>query len=253
MSDKTKQKKSAKESFIEFVKTIVVAGAIAIVIRTFVFEAFHVPTPSLVPSVLVGDYLFVSKSTYGYSRYSFPFSIKLFEGRIMGDTKPKQGEIAVFRLPNQPDIFYVKRVIGTPGDQIQMIQGVLHVNGKPVELRQIEDYIDTDENGITANIPQYIETLPNGVKHKIVMRKPFGTSRWDNTEIYEVPAGHYFMMGDNRQNSLDSRDSDRLGFVPEIFFVGKAQYIFFSTDAKLWQVWRWLSGIRYSRLGMKVT
>ena len=251
-NSKTTVAQTLKSRVLEFTKTIVIAGSIALIIRTFLFEIFYIPTPSLVPSGLVGDYLFVSKSSYGFSQHSFPFSMKFFEGRIMDTVKPKQGDIAVFRVPHDPGTFYVKRVIGTAGDQIQMVQGILHVNGKPVELRQIEDYIDKDRDGNVRNVAQYIETLPNGVQHKIIMSKQFGVSKWDNTEIFEVPKGHYFMMGDNRQNSWDSRDPDHLGFIPEVFMVGKAHRIFFSTEAKLWQVWRWFTAVRYERIGMKV-
>lgn len=240
-----------QEGVKEFVKSIAVALAIVMTIRTFAFEFFHVPTPSLVPTVLVGDFLFVPKFSYGYSKHSFPFSLPLFEGRIFYDTKPKRGDIAVFRLPKDPGTFYVKRVIGEPGDEVQMIQGRLHINGKELALRPIEDFTYEDNAGETpVSVPQFMETLPEGMEHKIIQINP--GSRWDNTEAYHVPAGHYFMMGDNRQGSWDSRDLDHLGYVPEEYFVGRAVRIVFSTKARIWQVWRWLFDIRYERIGQKV-
>jgi signal peptidase I len=232
----------------ETIKVIVQALLIALVVRTLLFQPFNIPSGSLVPTLLVGDYLFVSKYSYGYSRHSMPFSPPLFHGRIWS-SEPKRGDIAVFKLPKDNSTDYIKRVIGLPGDRIQVVGGVLQINGVPVKRERIDDYETTDERGRTTRVPQYLETLPNGVTHWIVERDG-DRGYWDNTNVYTVPAGYFFMMGDNRDNSTDSRDEASVGFVPFENFVGRAEIIFFSIDedSSLWEVWKWPTSIRWNRL-----
>src|SRR5262245_49606175 len=188
--------------FWEIVKTLIWAGVIAVVIRTFAYEPFNIPSSSMVPTLLVGDYLFVSKTAYGYSKYSFPGGLVPVEGRIW-EGAPTRGEVVVFRPPGEPDVDFIKRVIGLPGDRIQVRGGILHINDQPVERQRIEDYVDPDRPE-TDPVPQYLETLPGGVTH-LIIESQGDSSRTDNTPTYVVPDGHYFMMGDNRDGSNDSR------------------------------------------------
>jgi signal peptidase I len=201
----------------------------------------------MVPTLLVGDYLFVSKFSYGYSRYSLPFGLPLFSGRIFFYS-PERGDVVVFKLPTDNSTDYIKRVIGLPGDRIQMKNGILNLNGQPVPRRRIEDYLYQEGNGVVIPLAQYIETLPNGVQHRIIEMGDNGPL--DNTQEYVVPPGDYFMMGDNRDNSQDSRVLSAVGYVPAENLIGKAQFIFFSTNgsARLWEIWNWPFAIRYGRL-----
>src|SRR5262245_27087593 len=235
-----------KDSWLEVVKTIVYALIIAGLIRSFLFQPFNIPSGSMEATLLVGDYLFVSKWTYGYSRYSFPFGLIPFDGRFLVMSDPQRGDIVVFKFPPDNSTDYIKRLIGLPGDRIQMRDGVLYINEQAVPKERIEDYVE-DIGGQPRNIPRYRETLPNGVSYEVLDREPEGNL--DNTQVYVVPEGHYFMMGDNRDNSLDSRVD--VGYVPFQNFVGKAQIIFFSTNgtARLWEVWKWPWAIRYYRVG----
>ncbi len=244
----TEKMKSLREiAWAENIKTISFALLIALVIRTFFFQPFNIPSGSMIPTLLIGDYLFVSKYSYGYSRHSFPFSPGLFDGRIMG-SEPERGDIAVFKTPADNRTDFIKRVIGLPGDEIQMRDSILYINGVAVPRERIENFIERDAFGGIREIPQYRETLPNGVSYTTLDRVPNAVS--DNTGVYRVPAGHYFMMGDNRDNSSDSRVPSAVGYVPLENFVGKAQVIFFSTDgsARLWAFWNWFSATRWERL-----
>jgi signal peptidase I len=201
-----------------------------------------------VPTLLVGDYLFVSKYSYGYSKHSIPFSPPVMSGRIWG-SDPTRGDIAVFKLPSDNSTDYIKRVIGLPGDRVQMIEGVLHINGTPVTRRRVEDFQTTDAYGRPVNVPQYMETLPNGVSHRVIERDG-DNGYWDNTYVYTVPPGKFFMMGDNRDNSTDSRDESSVGFVPFENLVGRAEIIFFSIDERssAWRIWEWPATVRWSRI-----
>ena len=234
--------------WVESAKTIIYAVLIAVVVRSFVVEPFNIPSGSMIPSLLVGDYLFVSKYSYGYSRFSILGSFNLFPGRLLAK-EPERGDVAVFRKPKENQIDYIKRVIGLPGDRIQMINGILNINGVSVERERIADFVDKDRDGIIVRAPQYIETLPNGKKHKII-EYDGDIGPVDNTQEYVVPPGHYFMMGDNRDNSQDSRFLNQVGYVPFENFIGRAEFLFFSVDgsANWWQVWNWPFAIRYSRL-----
>src|SRR4051795_1039098 len=219
---------------------------IALVIRTFLFQPFNIPSGSMKATLLVGDYLFVSKYSYGYSHYSLPFSPPLFSGRIFG-REPKRGDVLVFRLPRDDSTDYIKRVIGLPGDEIQMISGVLHINGQPIKRERIEDFTD-DEGGRPTNVRRWRETLPNGVSYTSLDMVDNGY--YDNTQVYHVPPGHFFMMGDNRDNSTDSRVLAQVGYVPFENIVGRAEIIFFSIrdGEHAWALWRWPWAVRWSRL-----
>jgi signal peptidase I len=196
---------------------------------------------------LVGDYLFVSKFSYGYSRFSLPFGPPVFSGRLFFRS-PERGDVVVFKLPTDNSTDYIKRVIGLPGDHIQMKNGILFINGQPVPRRRIQDYLYQEGPGMTIPLAQYIETLPNGVQHRIIEMGDNGPL--DNTQEYVVPPGDYFMMGDNRDNSTDSRVLSQVGYVPGENIIGKAQIIFFSIrdDTHAWEVWRWPWSVRLDRL-----
>jgi len=249
LNSKTEQK---QEGLWETVKIVIQALLIALVVRTFFFQPFNIPTGSLIPTLLIGDYLFVSKYSYGYSRHSFPFSAVPISGRIFG-AEPKRGDVAVFKLPKDNSTDYIKRVIGLPGDKIQVLQGVLHINGVPVKEEKIgEEPIDLGA-GYRGRAVAYWETLPGGTRHQIHKLND-GRGLFNNTNVFEVPAGHFFMMGDNRDNSTDSRDLQSVGYVPWENFVGRAEIIFFSIDERssAWQVWNWPWALRVDRLFTKI-
>lgn len=236
-----------KESFSDNVKTLIWAALIALVIRSFLFHPFNIPSSSMKPTLLIGDFLFVSKFSYGYSRHSLPFSPPVMNGRT-SSTEPERGDVVVFKLPADNRTDFIKRVIGLPGDTIEMRQGVVWLNGTPLQRQPAGVFDEAQPDGTVKKLPRYLETLPNGRQYYTLDEVANG--RLDNTGIYRVPAEHYFMMGDNRDNSADSRVSSYVGYVPRENSVGPAQILFFSfdDDTRWWQVWRWPGAIRYSRL-----
>jgi signal peptidase I len=253
-SHKVAAKRKASGGVLETVKTVVYAVLIALAVRTVAYEPFNIPSGSMIPTLLVGDYLFVSKFSYGYSRYSLPFGLPLFSGRIhlpFSDL-PERGDVTVFKLPRDPSTDYIKRIVGLPGDHIQMRHGELYINEQLVPRRP-DPACRSNEAGIPLAMQQgYRESLPrrpgeSPVEHCII--KVGNSGMLDNTQVYEVPPGHYFGMGDNRDNSQDSRTLE-VGYIPAENLVGKAQFLFFSTDgsARWWEVWRWPFAVRYRRL-----
>ncbi|MBQ8558064.1 MAG: signal peptidase I [Alphaproteobacteria bacterium] len=245
-------KPKKKKSFWGEVIGILIAILIALGIRSFVFEPYNIPSGSMFPTLLVGDYLVITKHDYGYSRYSFPFSLPIIpDGKRVFPKTPKQGDVVIFRMT--PDmnpqiatpIDYIKRVIALPGDTVQMLNGVLYINDKPVQ-RRFAGYkkMKTQHRG-EQTYTQYTETLPNGFYHdiwEITDHAPL-----DNTPKVTVPAGHVFMMGDNRDDSLDSR---YFGPVSMDKLEGKARLIFYSTNGNgnFWEFWRWNEFIRKNRV-----
>lgn len=231
-------------------RTLIYALLIALAVRTFLFEPFNIPSGSMKPTLLVGDYLFVSKFAYGYSSFSFPLGLPLFDGRIFGRL-PERGDVAVFKLPSDNKTDYIKRIVGLPGDRIQVQGGRLYVNGEPVGLRPVGEFID-DADGRPMRAMVLDETLPGGVTHRIMEMSD--NAVLDNTKVFEVPPGHVFAMGDNRDNSLDSR-VEHVGFVPLENLIGRAEILFFSVNgkARLWELWNWPFAIRYDRLFRPIT
>ncbi|WP_455474496.1 signal peptidase I [Bartonella sp. B30(2025)] len=238
-------KKEEKNGILEFIFVLIQALFLAAVIRTLFFQPFSIPSGSMRPTLLIGDYLFVSKYAYGYSRFSIPFSPPIFSGRIWA-SQPKRGDVVVFRLPSNPDIDYIKRVVGLPGDRIQVRQGVLYINDEAVPRRFMGKINDPDITESTDPVDVYRETMSNGVSYDTLDLGFF--PKIDDTKVFEVPLGHYFMMGDNRDNSDDSRLG--VGYVPEENLIGRASLIFFSISngSSAWQIWRWPFDVRWRRI-----
>src|SRR5690348_10445455 len=237
--------KPSTDSWVETGKTIVYALLIALVIRTFLFQPFYIPSGSMENTLLVGDYLFLEKFAYGYSRFSFPFGEYLPFPHVPIGKGPHRGDVVVFKMPNKnsPDYMkdFIKRLIGLPGDRIQMVNGQVYLNGRAVPKVRASDYVEDDPYGGVTHVPRFKETLPSGKSYYVLDRIPDGPS--DNTPVYVVPRGYYFMMGDNRDNSDDSRAE--VGFVPAENIEGKAVFIFFSNDGNLWEVWKWPWTVRF--------
>jgi signal peptidase I len=248
-TEEEKKENKKEGGWAETLRTIIYALLIAFFVRTLAYQPFNIPSGSMIPTLLVGDYLFVSKFSYGYSRFALPLGLGFFSGRIFGST-PERGDIAVFRQPPTNRDDFIKRIVGVPGDRIQMIDGVFHLNGKPVEKRRIEDIVVRDRRGRTRRIAQYVETLPNGPVYTV--RESLGdTGPVDNTREFVVPVGQFFAMGDNRDDSNDSRN---WGFVPAENLVGRAEILFFSTDGTAgWlQPWLWPTATRFTRIFNRV-
>jgi len=205
---------------------LLVAALLALLVgfRSFAFQPFSVPSTSMEPTLVLGDNFFVSKYSYGYSHYSLPFSPPLFPGRIL-TADPQLGDVVVFRTPKDDRVDYVKRVAGLPGDRVQMIDGMLNINGRPVKQERIEDFLQADDFGNTTPVKRWRETLPNGVSYETLQL--MDNSFYSHTNVYEVPPGHFFALGDNRDNSLDS-SAPEIGYVPLDNLVGRAEIIFLS-------------------------
>ncbi|MDX1949187.1 MAG: signal peptidase I [Rickettsiales bacterium] len=223
---------------------IIVCVILPILFRTFIYSPRHIPSSSMKPTLLIGDYIFISKFSYGYSKFDLPFgyAIDYFDGRIF-DKEPKRGDIIVFRPSTQPDTDYIKRLVGLPGDIIQMKDGKLIINGETLPIKRVEDFYDEKEGGLVSQIKQYQETLPNGVTYYILDEIDGGPA--DNTDFFVVPEGKYFFMGDNRDNSADSRIA--IGFVPKENLIGRAEVVFFSNEAPLIKLWEWIVSFRENR------
>ena len=246
----TDYKSKVKGSFSELFKTLMIAGSIAIIFRSIFFEPFNIPSGSMIPTLLVGDYLFVSKYSYGYSKYSFPFGVVPIDDRIL-DENPKRGDVIVFRKPGDESIDYIKRLIGLPGDTVQVRNGILLVNNK--EAKRLKTNMGKMKNifGQEKVFIEYKEKFENTNFHKII--ESSDSDPYDNTIEFIVPENNFFFMGDNRDNSRDSRTSE-VGFVPKKNLIGKAQIIFFShnSEASFYEFWKWHKSIRFSRIGKAI-
>ena len=265
-------KEKKEENFFVFLIKLV---AIVLIFRSFIFSPFNIPSESMLPGLENGDYLLASKWSYGFSRYSLPLSAPLIPGRILV-SPPQRGDVVIFKAPPLNDTDYIKRVIGLPGDQIQMIDGVLHINGQAIpKVRVADAVIPVSENtkchqavfevaapggGHACQYPRFRETLPNGVSYYVldmgnVAYQADPSIDPDNTDVYIVPNGYFFAMGDNRDNSMDSRFPAKpgggIGMVPQENLVGKAAVMMFSTDgsAEWIKPWTWFSAVRPHRIG----
>ena len=198
---------------------------LALLVRTFLFQPFSLPSGSMQPTLLVGDNIFASKYAYGYTRYSFPFSPPLFSGRILGSA-PARGDVAVFRLPKDVTTDYVKRVVGLPGDRIQMREGQLYINDVAVKREPLADFVGDACGNAAGPVKRWRETLPNGATYETLDCVPQGF--YDNTSVYTVPSGHFFMLGDNRDNSTDSRVISAVGYIPLENMIGRVEMVYFS-------------------------
>jgi signal peptidase I len=239
-------KKAQKSELRDTIVVIVEALIIAVLFRTFLYQPFSIPTASMQSTLMIGDYFISSKFTWGYGKYSFPIPLP-FNGRFLAFAEPQQGDIAVFRNEITGED-YIKRVIGMPGDTIQMREGRLYINDVMAEREEIGTAEDTDSDMRTVPVTVYKETLPSGVTHTI--QEASDQQQLDNTAEYVVPAGHYFMMGDNRDRSADSRVLSQVGYVPLGNFIGKAEARFFSIKDNIppWQLWEWPANVRWDRM-----
>ncbi|MDC6465701.1 signal peptidase I [Pelagibacteraceae bacterium] len=240
-----------RNKIIENIKTITYALIIAIIIRSFFFQPFYIPSSSMEPNLLIGDRLFVSKYTYGYSRHSLPFSPKIYNNRILY-SQPERGDVIVFKTPEDNRTDFIKRLIGLPGDVVQIVNSDLHINGMKIKREKVENLIKINCGKENVEREFYEETLPNKKKYLAVYKK---VGSWQNTDKFLVPKDHFFFMGDNRDCSRDSRFLTSVGFVNKENIVGKARIIFLSNDknkGSLFKFWKWHKSIRYERFFKKI-
>ncbi|WP_366656397.1 signal peptidase I [Fodinicurvata sp. EGI_FJ10296] len=229
----------------DVIKTVVYAVLIALAVRTLAYEPFNIPSGSMIPTLLEGDYLFVSKFSYGYSYHTIAFGYPLFNGRIFG-SDPERGDVAVFKLPSDPSVDYIKRIVGLPGDTVQVRDGSLYINDELIERTEVGQYELRDRFGRVESVTEYSEQLGD---HSYSVLERTRNHFLDNTQVFEVPEDHYFAMGDNRDSSQDSRVLNAVGFIPEENLVGRAEFLWFSLDdARFWEIWRWPTAIRFDRL-----
>ena len=241
--------KVKKNSFFGNLRSILIAIFIALVIRSFIFEPFNIPSGSMKPNLLVGDFIFVSKYSYGFSKHSLPFSIPLIPGKIFSKI-PERGDVVVFKTPENNRTDYIKRVIGLPGDKIEIKNGIIFINGSEILRKKLNDFIDTDNKTSNKRVRMYNEYFFN---KEINILDITDNGIADNTQLFNVPENHFFVMGDNRDNSQDSRFISTVGFIPYENLVGKAQFIFFSLEnARFLQIWKWPNSIRYERIFQKI-
>ena len=236
---------------IENIKTIFYALIIALIIRSFFIQPFYIPSSSMEPTMLIGDRLFVTKYSYGYSKHSFPFSPPIFKGRLFASI-PKSGDVVVFKTPSDNRTDYIKRLIGLPGDRIQFINGDLYLNNNQIFKSRISKSDTIYCGKETIDVNTFEEKLTNGISHKTVYLKKYS---YQNSDIFIVPKKHYFFLGDNRDCSKDSRYLTSVGFVHEDNLVGKAQFIFFSSDYRIGSLisfWKWHKTMRFDRFFKKI-
>ena len=234
------------DTLLENLKTLIYAVLIAVVIRSLLFQPFYIPSSSMEPTLLVGDRIFVSKYSYGYSKHSFPFSPPIYNKRFMSK-KPNYGDLVVFKTPSDNRTDYIKRLIGLPGDTIQFINGEITINNISIPRKIINKKYEIRCGSSNLNVNAYEEMLPNGVKYVAVYNKD-GTLK--NTDKYIVPKNHYFFLGDNRDCSKDSRFLNSVGYVKHLNFVGEAKIIFFSNDSmngSVLKFWNWKNSLRLNR------
>ena len=237
------------ESLFSNLKSVFLAIFIAILIRSFFFEPFNIPSGSMKPNLLVGDFIFVSKWSYGYSKHSLPFSLPIIPNKLF-NKYPKRGDVVVFKTPQDNRTDYIKRVIGLPGDKIKIKDGLIVLNNNLVLRKKIDDFVDKDKQGNQFRIRQYRELFSN-IEFDIIDLRDNGIV--DNTNEYIVPDDHFFVMGDNRDNSQDSRFISNVGYIPMKNLIGKAQYIFFSLEnSRFYELWKWPKAIRYERIIKKI-
>ncbi len=241
--------KTKKNSFFTNLKSIFIAIFIALLIRSFIFEPFNIPSGSMKPNLLVGDFIFVSKYSYGFSKHSLPFSLPLLPRKIFPNI-PERGDVVVFKTPENNRTDYIKRVIGLPGDKIEIRNGIIFINGSEILRKKLNDFIDTDNKSSNKRVRMYNEYFFN---KEINILDITDNGIADNTQLFNVPENHFFVMGDNRDNSQDSRFISTVGFIPYENLVGKAQFIFFSLEnARFLQIWKWPNSIRYERILQKI-
>ncbi len=245
-----------KKKFLNNVSSIFLAIFIAILIRSFVFEPFNIPSGSMKPNLLVGDFIFVSKYSYGYSRHSFPFSLGDAQGKVLSgkyfSNEPKRGDVVVFKTPSNNRTDYIKRIIGLPGDKIKVTNGEIFVNNIKISKKIIEPFIDYQTDEILINNGRRRQFIEYFFEKEIRVLDIIDFSIADNTREYLVPDNNFFVMGDNRDNSQDSRFSS-VGFIPSDNIIGKAQFIFFSLEnSRFLQIWKWPNSIRWNRIFKKI-
>ena len=241
--------RSKNSNFFGNIKSIIIAIFIALLIRSFIFEPFNIPSGSMKPNLLVGDFIFVSKYSYGFSKHSLPFSVPLIPGKIFSKI-PERGDVVVFKTPENNRTDYIKRVIGLPGDKIEIKNGIIFINGSEILRKKLNDFIDSDNNTSNTRVRMYKEYFFNK-EMNILDITDNGIA--DNTQQFNVPEDHFFVMGDNRDNSQDSRFISTVGFIPYKNLVGKAQFIFFSLqNSRFLEIWKWPKAIRYNRIFKKI-